>query len=176
MKKNMQLSSSMEDYLETIAALQKEKGVARVKDISRVMDVKTPSVNAAIKTLYKHKLVDHEKYGYVELTLKGEKVAQSVQRRHDMLLKFFTEILKINPKIAEKDACKTEHSISPETSEKLIKFIEFVEACPESDGPYWLRSYNYYSETGKRLECVIRKETKRKQVKSRKRKEKKNKE
>jgi DtxR family Mn-dependent transcriptional regulator len=172
MKKHKPLSSSMEDYLETIAALQKERGVARVRDISRVMNVKTPSVNAAIKTLYRYKLVDHEKYGYVELTSKGEKVAQSVQRRHDMLLKFLTEILRINPKTAEKDACKMEHSISPETSEKLIKFIEFVETCPESDGPRWLKSYGYYSETGKRPKCVIRKETKKKQTKNRKRKEK----
>ncbi len=157
MYKNKGLSSNMEDYLEAIATLQKEKRVARVRDISRLMNVKTSSVTAAMKTLYRNKLVIHEKYGYVELTSEGEKLALSVQRRHDMLLKFLTEILKIDPEIAEKDACRMEHSISPETSKKLIKFIDFVETCPGSDRPHWLKSYDHYSKTGKRQKCRMRK-------------------
>lgn len=157
MKTDKPLSSNMEDYLEAIAALKKEKGVARVRDISHWMNVRTSSVTAAIKTLHKHELVDHEKYGYVELTPEGEILAKGVQRRHDMLLQFLTEILKINPEIAEKDACRMEHSISPETSEKLIKFIEFVETSPSSDRPHWLKSYDHYSKTGKRKKCKVRK-------------------
>ncbi len=121
------LSSNMEDYLEVIALLKKKTGVARVKDISRSLSVKSPSVNAALSTLSKSGLVAHQRYGYVELTSKGKELARQVQKRHDMLLKFLTEVLKINPEIAESDACKMEHSVSTQTLYKITKFIEFVE-------------------------------------------------
>jgi len=150
------LSSNMEDYLEAVALLKKEKGIARVRDISRLLKVKPPSVTSALSTLSKNGLVIHERYGYVDLTQDGEKLAQSVQMRHDMLVNFLTEILKIDSNIATEDACKIEHSISPQTFQKLTKFIEFVETCPEHTRPDWLKSFDYYFKTGKRRKCKIR--------------------
>ena len=155
MKKN-KLSSYMEDYLEAIAALKKENGVARVKDISRLMKVKTPSVTAALNTLSKNGLIVHERYGYVEITPEGERLARGVQARHNVLIKFLTNILSIDLKIASEDACKMEHTLSTETFQKLTKFIEFIETCPEQDGPDWLKSFDYYFKTGKRRKCKIR--------------------
>ena len=55
------LSSNMEDYLEDIAFLKKNKGVVRVRDISHLMNVKNSSVTAALNTLSKNKFVIHEK-------------------------------------------------------------------------------------------------------------------
>jgi DtxR family transcriptional regulator, Mn-dependent transcriptional regulator len=155
MEENKRLSSNMEDYLEAIAFLKKE-GVARVRDISRLLNVKSSSVNAALNTLSKNGLVAHERYGYVELTQEGKKLASCVQKRHDTLLKFLTEILKIDPEIAESDACKMEHSASPQTLQKITKFIEFVETCPDQDRPDWLKSFDHYFKTGKRIRCKIR--------------------
>jgi len=118
------LSSNMEDYLEAIALLKKNKGVARVKDISRLMHVKIPSATGALSALSKNGLVIHERYGYVDLTPEGEKIANIVQNRHDTLIKFLTEILNIDSKVADEDACKMEHSISPQTFKELTKFIK----------------------------------------------------
>ena len=146
----------MEDYLEAIALLKKKNGIARVRDISHLLNVKSSSVNAALNTLSKSGLAAHERYGYVELTQEGEELAHQVQKRHDMLLKFLTEILKINPEIAESDACKMEHSVSPQTLKKITKFIEFVETCPDHDRPDWLKSFDYYFKIGKRRKCRIR--------------------
>ncbi len=156
MKKNKKLSSNMEDYLEAIAMLKKEEGIARVRDISRLLKVKTSSVTAALNTLSKENLVIHERYGYVDFTEEGEKIAQGVLRRHNMLIKFLSEVLNIEPKIASVDACKMEHSISSQTFKKLTKFIEFVETCPEHDRPDWLKSFDYYFKTGRRLRCKVR--------------------
>ncbi|MCK4905102.1 metal-dependent transcriptional regulator [bacterium] len=154
--KKKKLSSNMEDYMEAIAALKKKKGVARVRDVSRLMNVKTPSVTAALNTLSKKGLIIHERYGYVEITPEGEKLAQGVQNRHDMLLEFLSKILNIDPKIAAEDACRMEHSMSPQTFQKLTKFIEFVETCPDHDRPDWLKSFDHYFKTGKRLRCKVR--------------------
>mgnify|MGYP001119619581 CR=1 FL=1 len=155
-KKTKKLSSNMEDYLEAIIVLKKKKGVARVKDISRLLKVTTPSVNAALATLSNDGLVLHERYGYVDLTAEGERIAQGVQKRHDMLVKFLSDILNISPQIAVEDACKMEHTISRQTFRKLTKFIEFVETCPDHDRPDWLKSFDYYYKTGKRQKCKIR--------------------
>ena len=145
------ISPSMEDYLETIALLKKEKSVARVRDIGHLMNVKTPSVTSALETLSNDGLVIHERYGYVDLTQKGKKEAKNIQKRHEILLKFLRDILKIAPSVASEDACKMEHSISQQTLMRLTKFIEFVENCPESDRSDWLKSFDYYFKTGKRL-------------------------
>lgn len=154
-RKSGKLSSNMEDYMEVIALLEREKGVVRVRDISRLMGVKTPSVTAALNTLFKKGLIIHEKYGYVEITPEGKRLAQGVQGRHDILLKFLTEILRIDPKIAAEDACKMEHSISPQTFQKLTKFIKFVETRPDQNRPDWLKSFDLYFKTGKRLKCKV---------------------
>ena len=150
------LTSTMEDYLEAIAALKKQNDIARVRDISRLLGVKSSSVNAALRTLAKKNLVRHEKYGYVNLTPAGEEIARNIQGRHDLLLKFLTEILNINDKEALEDACKMEHAISPKTFARLTKFIQFVETGLNGGRPQWLKSFRHYLKTGKKLSCRMR--------------------
>ena len=148
------LSSSMEDYLEAIAILNKEKGFTRVKDISRLLNVKNPSVTGALAALERDDLVRHERYGYVELTERGERIARDIRKRHAILLRFLTLILKIDPEKAEQDSCRLEHAISAETIERLTQFVEFVETCPEQDTPEWLYNFYYYMRTGERRGCA----------------------
>lgn len=121
--KSKKISSNMEDYLEAIAFIKKGEGIVRVNDIGRFLRVKNPSVNAAMAILARSGLVEHERYGTVELTAKGEKLANGVQKRHDTIFKFLSEILKIDHMIAQTDACKMEHAMSQATLEKLVEFI-----------------------------------------------------
>jgi len=153
------LSSTMEDYLEAIATLKKQNDVARVRDIGNLLDVKSSSVNAALRTLSKKGLVRHEKYGYVNLTTAGEEIARNVQGKHDLLLKFLTEILSINNDEALQDACKMEHAISLKTFSRLTKFIRFVETGLDGGRPQWLKSFKHYLKTGKKLNCKMRQAT-----------------
>ena len=139
----------MEDYLEAISGLEKKNRVARVGDISRLLNVKTPSVTAALDNLSKNGFVVHQRYGYVQLTPQGRKVAETIEKRHEMLVKFLIEILDINPRLAKEDACKIEHSLSKQSSEKLAKFIEFVKSSPDSNKPTWLENFHYYFKRGK---------------------------
>ena len=156
MKKDKRCSPDMEDYLEAIIVLKRKDRVARVRDIARLMDVKPPSVASALHTLSRDGFVIHEPYGYVDLTPQGEKLAKMIQKRHEMLNKFLTQVLCINPKTAAEDACRMEHTISQETSKKLTKFLEFVQTTPTHDRPDWLKSFDHYFKTGKRLTCKAR--------------------
>jgi DtxR family Mn-dependent transcriptional regulator len=152
------LSSIMEDYLETIAALKKRgNGVVRVRDIGKLLKVKSPTVNAALKTLSARGFVVHERYGFVNLTAKGEEKAREIQLKHDTLFKFLTTILDIDEVTASQDACQMEHAISSKTSISLTKFIEFVNIGGlYGDNPQWLKSFRHYSKTGKALKCRMR--------------------
>jgi DtxR family Mn-dependent transcriptional regulator len=141
-------TASMEDYLEAVAMLRSEGKAVRVKQISQALGVKMPSVTAALKKLSEDGLVEHERYGYVKLTHKGDKAAIEIFHRHEVLRHFLTDVLSIDPDIAREDACRMEHSISPATLERLAKFVEFAEACPE-DSPPWLTNYRRYVEHGR---------------------------
>jgi DtxR family Mn-dependent transcriptional regulator len=124
------LTSVVEDYLEAIYNLNKEKRVVRVKDIATRLSVKMPTVSSMLKTLNSNGLVKYEKYEYVELTKIGADVGQQVRRRHRTLLKFLTEILKIEFTVADEEACKMEHALSTATMDHLADFMAFVQACP----------------------------------------------
>ncbi|MDI6734617.1 MAG: metal-dependent transcriptional regulator [bacterium] len=139
-----ELSPTMEDYLETVALLKKQNNIVRVRDIGRLLNVKSSSVNAALKTLSKKGLVKHERYEYVDLTLDGEKIACNIQSKHDLLLKFLTEILNINDDESLQDACKIEHVMSPKTLDRLTKFIQFLETGIDGERQKWLKSFKYY--------------------------------
>jgi len=124
---NKKLTESLENYLETIGMLVRKNKIARVKDISKELNVKNSSVNIALNVLADKGLIIHEKYGYVELTKEGQKIADDIQHKEDILLRFFTEILGVDKDIALKDACRMEHTISDETLAKLIFFIGKVD-------------------------------------------------
>lgn len=113
----------MEDYLEAIDALTRGNGAVRVKDISDWLGVRKSSVNAALGTLVRKGLVIHERYGRVELTSLGASVARDVQKRHDTLMVFLTDILKVDAQTACEDACRMEHTISPQTFARLRSFV-----------------------------------------------------
>ena len=151
-----QQSASMEDYLEAIAVLRREGYPVRVSQISKALDVKMPSVTCALRKLSEDGLVKHERYGHVDLTVKGRRIAGDVLRRHEALRQFLVEILKVDPDTAAKDACGMEHSISPDTAQRLGKFVEFVCHCPRGE-PEWVKGFDYYFEHGERSEACMEK-------------------
>ncbi|WP_423782519.1 metal-dependent transcriptional regulator, partial [Flexistipes sinusarabici] len=59
---NRKLSTSMEDYLETIFILQNEGKSARSKDISEKLSVKKSSVTNALQLLSAGGYINYNKY------------------------------------------------------------------------------------------------------------------
>ena len=149
------LSHSAQDYLEAILVLTLERGQARVKEVAELLGVKKPSVVAAVKGLMKKGLVKHEHYGYLELTPKGMAMAKEIYHRHQTLFRFLHRILGVKAQVAEKDACQMEHYISPQTLDRLVKFVEFVESFPnKNQDPRWLSYFKRYAEKGEPPPCA----------------------
>ena len=143
-------TASMEDYLEAIMLLDRKRGGATVTSISRFLDVKKPSVTAALSKLSESGLAEHQRYGAVALTPEGRRTARDVYHRHTTLLHFLTDVLGVDAPTAEDDACKLEHSLSSTSVDKLTDFVaSTMEERRENDNQALKR-------TGKRPESAHR--------------------
>jgi len=117
-------NESQEMYLEAILQLKIESDAVRSIDVARKLDYSKPSVSRAIKLLEKNGLVVRSSGGELQLTPEGQAEAERVYKAHRLLTEFFIQVLKLPKKIAEKDACRIEHVISPETIDAVKKYLE----------------------------------------------------
>jgi len=119
-----------EDYLEIISELVGLKGYATTLDISRHMNVSPPSVTKMLQKLDKDGYLEYEKYHGINLTSKGNQVAEAIRQKHSTLLEIF-EILGIKRDIANQDAEGMEHYLNPKTIKRLRKFLVFLKSNPK---------------------------------------------
>ncbi len=145
------LTAAMEDYLESIFTLGREKRVVRVKDIAKKLGVKMPTVTSMLKVLNDRGLIEYEKYEYFELTDRGLSIGREINKRHRVLRDFLTDILKINMERSDEEACKMEHGISSFTLERLIKFLEYIQNCSVA-GSSLLENFDDYLLNGERAD------------------------
>ena len=141
------LSASLEDYLEAIFHISAEKHAARAKDIAERLKIKNSSVTGALRALSKKGLVNYAPYDLITLTTKGNRTAKDIIHRHDTIRRFLTDVLFVDETNAELNACKMEHTISPEILERLIQLMKFVELCPRVE-ENWISSFKHYQDTG----------------------------
>ena len=111
----MALLESGENYLETILVLTKKNGSVRSIDIADAMQFTKASVSRAMSILKRDNYIIMHPDGSILLTKEGQKKATAVYDRHVTLTRYINEVLDVDVEIAEKDACRIEHIISPET-------------------------------------------------------------
>jgi DtxR family Mn-dependent transcriptional regulator len=117
------MTQSLEDYIEVVYVLIRDKHTARVRDIATSLKVKMPSVVKAIAELKRQGLVNQEPYGDVELTPKGRRIATVILNRHNQIRDFLLKI-GVSARIANKDACRMEHILSAETMDKIRDYLK----------------------------------------------------
>jgi len=123
-------NTRIEDYLEVISELVELKGYANTIDISRYMNVSAPSVTKMLRRLDENGYLEYEKYHGINLTTKGNALADAVRQKHGILLEFFM-MLGIDYNIANQDAEGIEHHLNPKTIKQLRKFVTFLKANPK---------------------------------------------
>ncbi len=141
---------TVEDYVELLYDLQKNKKLVHTNDIAHALKIKPSSVTEIFQKLGEEGYINYERYSGVTLTEKGKKIAFETKKKHKAL-KEFLMILGVSRKTAEKDACEMEHFLHPDTMNIVIKFVEVVKQCEVT--PYWLKRLKDYIETGKLLKC-----------------------
>ena len=128
------LTPSYEDYIEAIYDLCKRGGGScRSVDIAEELGFSKASVARATKNLREGGYIDMERYGLIRLTEKGEEYGKRILARHKTLSSFLTDILGVDPEIADEEACKIEHTISEETMVRWTAWLDTCKVCSQRD-------------------------------------------
>jgi DtxR family Mn-dependent transcriptional regulator len=150
----IELTASLEDYLETIYELVRDRKVARVRDIAEARSVKAGSVTPAMRRLDELGLIKYGRREFIELTAEGEKQARRIYSGHQILQRFFQDFLGLSSEEAEQNACAMEHSLTNEARERFVRLYEFLTICP--DGKQLLQRFRHCPEVhGGDRECDI---------------------
>lgn len=124
------LTESMEDYLETIYRLVKEKRYIRAVDIAGVLSVQASSVTRMIQKLSDGGYVNYEKYRNIALTSLGERYGRFLAWRDGTLERF---LYLLSPDMGVKDQVEgIEHYITPVTMGLIQNLIGYFTANPDA--------------------------------------------
>lgn len=118
----MELHRAGEDYLKAILILQKQNHAVRSLDVAEMLSVTKPSVSRAVKLLREGGFLTMDADKRISLTEAGREVAEQVFEKHRVLTECLVT-MGVDPGVAEKDACRMEHLISPETLEHMKIYV-----------------------------------------------------
>ena len=119
----MKVQESAENYLETILVLSLKGEKVRSIDIVNELEFSKPSVSVAMKNLRTKGYISMDSDGFITLTGKGKKIADSIYERH-VAISDWLVLLGVNKKTAVHDACKMEHAMSEESFSAIKKHIQ----------------------------------------------------
>ncbi|MDZ7363368.1 MAG: metal-dependent transcriptional regulator [candidate division KSB1 bacterium] len=120
------LSHSSAHHLMAIHELLDRNGYARVTDVAKHLGITRGSVSVTLKTLKSKGYVIEDENKFLRLTGTGSELVEAVVANRQVLLKFLRDVLALNAEQAEIDACKVEHLFSPETGNRLLRFLDFL--------------------------------------------------
>ncbi len=132
------VSPSLEQYIEAIADLLPRDKVCSVSDIAEQVQVSRPAASRAVRELSEQELVEHRSYGYVDLTPKGQSIAEKLTARHEVLYEFLREVLLFEDEWADQEACRLEHQLDDLIVGRISELCKFF-AADEDLGAHWAR-------------------------------------
>ena len=141
---------TIEDYVELVFDLQKKNEPVHTNDIANALNINPASVTEIFQKLSEEGYVNYEKYTGATLTHKGIELAKNTKKKHNKITEFL-ELLGVDHKTAEADACEMEHILHQSTMDIIVKFVEVVNKCGVT--PFWLERLRKYVKTGKLSKC-----------------------
>ncbi len=125
-KHETKLTPTVMSYISAIYSLIEKEGVARISDIAKVKGVSYASATNAVKKLAELGVVEHKRYGFVKLTLRGLKIAQMLKSGESRIKYFFIYVVGIPEKKAEQIASLMVYDLDAATRRKLRKFYSIL--------------------------------------------------
>ena len=119
----MRYRESEEMYLETIFLLTKQKSSVRSVDVATELNYSRPSVSRAVNLLQKNGYIVINGSGEISFTDLGKEKALSIYERHRIITEVLTKI-GASEEIAEENACRFEHAITPELLSVMKNFLD----------------------------------------------------
>ncbi len=113
------LSTSVEDYLKAIYAANSRGLAAGTSELAKVLDVQPASVSGMVKKLAEEGMLKHERYHGVRLTLRGEREALKILRRHRIIESYLVERLGYAWEDVHEEAERLEHAASDDLIDRM---------------------------------------------------------
>ena len=108
-------------YLETILVLTERMKDVRSIDVATELNYSRASVSRAMGLLQQKEYIVIEN-GYIRLTDVGKKKANDIFERHEIITDLLLKV-GVSQELAEDNACRIEHVISPELLDYFKKFL-----------------------------------------------------
>jgi DtxR family transcriptional regulator, Mn-dependent transcriptional regulator len=129
-----EISAAMEDYLKAIHQIAETSGgAATTQVIADHLGVSTASVTGMMKKLDALRLVEHQPYHGVVLTVRGEAVALEVLRHHRLLELYLVEHLGMPWDEVHAEADRLEHHISEGLEDRIAAKLGQPSHDPHGD-------------------------------------------
>jgi DtxR family Mn-dependent transcriptional regulator len=131
-------SETVENYVKAIYTLREEGeggagSTVALGDVAAAVGVTPGTATTMVKKLARDKLAKYERYGGVTLTVRGEKMALAVLRRHRLIETFLVRTLGMDWSEVHDEAERLEHAISDRMLEKLDAFLGHPAVDPHGD-------------------------------------------
>jgi DtxR family transcriptional regulator, Mn-dependent transcriptional regulator len=123
-------SVSQEDYLKAIWEIVQEEQVPISARLAEDLGVTPPAVTAALKRMTHGGYLRVRRGGRIELSSRGEEIAQHLVLRHRLAEKLLTEVIGLDWARAHEEAERLEHGISPEVVDLLLQRFGRDSRCP----------------------------------------------
>ncbi len=124
------VTQQIEEYLEVITLLEERGEIPTTSSIAREHQVSLPSVTQMLQRLAEQGLVAYAGRGTVTLTREGRTAATTVLRRHRLWERFLHDVLGLHRDRVSEEACRLEHSTSPEVERLLSQAVCGSDVCP----------------------------------------------
>lgn len=142
-----------ENYLKALFHLSKNgKGDVNVKDLSKHLGIKMPTVNSMMKKLAEKDLVIYESYKPLRLADKGILKASLIVRKHRLTEMFLVEKMGFGWEQVHEIAEQIEHIQSPIFFDKMDEILNYPKfdphgsPIPDKEGNFDLVSFKKLAE------------------------------
>ena len=142
-----------ENYIKALFHLSENgKGEVNVKDLSKHLSIKMPTVNSMMKKLSEKELVIYETYKPLRLTDKGILKASLIVRKHRLTEMFLVDKMGFGWEQVHEVAEQIEHIQSPLFFDKMDELLNFPKIdphgspIPDKEGNFEQINYKKMSE------------------------------
>ena len=125
------ISDNIEEYLEVLYRNGSNKEQVSTTQLSKDLGIAPGSVTQMLKKLEDLGYIEYTPYKGATLTDDGMKIAQKITRKHRILEKFLSDILKIKEENIHEQACEMEHTLSDEAERALCTMLQNPDLCPD---------------------------------------------
>ncbi len=119
-----------EEYLQTIFWLQEAGLPMTGANVARAMQLSAPTVHEMVGRLERDGYITRAADKSISFTSEGSEHAVAIVRRHRLIERFLTDVLKIPWDDVHEEAERLEHAMSPVLEARMLAAIGEAKTCP----------------------------------------------